>query len=606
MAAEISGVVSEQISDRKTLRTVCLVLTATFVVYADVAIVNVAAPMIERTLRASVTDLELIVAGYQIAFAATLVTGGRLADILGCRNMFIIAFSCFVVTSAACGLAGSAGQLIAFRILQGVSAALLAPQVVATIQVALPAERRSGAFAALGAVISIASIAGPLIGGFLIWANILGLGWRPIFFVNVPIGVIAIVLAPRLIPTFSGQEARKLDFTGTLLVVALLMAIMIPLTLGQLYGWPSWAWLCLVAAVVLGPIFLWSQRWSERRGRDPLLPSILWRDKAFKSGFLLYFVLFSGVVAFFLYYSILAQTGYRITALWVAITAIPFGVATAFFSTISGRLVRRWGGRQILAFGTGVCGIGFLSLLWPVTQVRGSLLAEWTIPSQVVIGAGLGLVIAPLLGVVLAGIPSSAAGAASGLLSVAQVTGGAIGVGLMGVLFQSQLDRGIVSATASQLRSGMTYSLLYNPVTFGLSALIIITLLRPAQGSRLSRPSSPTRRTWRMPARSTSNPEIGLILDGDHDCSASQRTDLPRPPPRDTRGFPRSGRAYLPCAAHIVLAGPGDDLPAGRGTAAKWPEAGRGDHLVYREPGGRRADPACRAPDRLPHRIHPA
>lgn len=481
-AQALSGRPNDQLSGRKALQVVCVVLTATFVVYADLSVVSIAAPVIERQLRASVTELELMVAGYQITYAAALVTGGRLADTLGCRRMFVLAFTCFVLTSAACGLADSPAELIAFRVLQGVSAALLQPQVVAAIQVALPPERRAGAFSALGAVISLATIAGPLLGGLLIGVNIFGLGWRPIFFINVPIGIAALALGARLIPTFSSQEAKKLDFIGTLLIAATLVAIMAPLTLGQLYGWPLWAWLCLVAAAVLGPLFLWSQRWSERNGRDPLLPSILWQDKAFRAGFLLYLILFSGISAFFLYYSILVQSGYRITALGTAVTTIPFGIAAAALSTFSGPLTRRWGGWQVLAAGACICGLGFASLLLPVTQIRGADLAVWTMPSQLVMGAGLGLVIAPLLGVVLAGIRSSEAGAASGLLAVALVIGGAVGVGLMGLLFQSQIVGGVASATASQLRSGMIYSLFFNPVTFGLSAIIVVTSFRRRRG----------------------------------------------------------------------------------------------------------------------------
>lgn len=485
-ARAVSSRSGDQLLGRDAFQVICVVLTATFVVYADLSVVSLAAPVIERQLRASVTDLELMVAGYQITFAAALVTGGRLADILGCRRMFVLAFTCFILVSAACGLAGSPAELIAFRVLQGVSAALLQPQVVATIQVALPPERRAGAFSALGAVISLSTVAGPLLGGSLIGANIFGLSWRPIFFINVPIGIAALALGARLIPALPSQEAKKLDFTGTLLVASTLVAVMVPLTLGKLYGWPPWTWLCLAAAAVLGPLFLWSQRRAERSGRDPLLPSILWRDKAFRVGFMLYLILFSGITAFFLYYAILLQSGYRITALGNAVTTIPFGIAAAALSSFSGPLARRWGGWRVLAAGACICGLGFASLLLPVTQVRGANLAVWTMPSQLVAGAGLGLVIAPLLGVVLSGIRSSEAGAASGLLSVALVIGGAVGVGLMGLLFQSQLASGVASATASQLRSGMIYSLLYIPVTLGISAVIVITSFRDHHGRRNS------------------------------------------------------------------------------------------------------------------------
>jgi MFS family permease len=297
MATTAIQEVPEYASRRAAKLTVALVLTATFVAYADLSMVNIAAPVLQRQLHANVGDLELMVAGYQIAYAAILVTGGRLADIFGCRRVFTGAFGAFVLTSVACGLATSAGEMIVFRVLQGMSAGLLAPQVVTIIQVVLPPARRAGAFAALGAVISIASTIGPLLAGFLIWADVLGLSWRPIFLINVPVGIVAIALGVRLIPTLTGQRAKRLDIPGSVIVAALLVALMVPLTLGQLYDWPGWAWLSLAAVPVLGALFVMSQRWLERRARDPVLPAVLWRDKAFRAGFLIYFVVFSGVAA---------------------------------------------------------------------------------------------------------------------------------------------------------------------------------------------------------------------------------------------------------------------------------------------------------------------
>jgi MFS family permease len=461
--------------------TVALALTATFVANADVNMVIIAAPVMQRQLHANVGDLELMVAGYQIAYAAILVTGGRLADVFGCRRVFIGAFGAFVLTSTACGLATSAGEMIAFRMLQGASAGLLAPQVVTIIQVVLPPAKRGGAFSALGAVISIASTIGPLLAGFLLWADVLRLTWRPIFLINVPIGVVAIILGTRLIPTLTGQRAKRLDLLGSVIIAALLVALMVPLSLGQLYGWPQWVWISLGAVPVLGALFIASQRWLERRGRDPLLPAMLWKDGAFRTGFVLYFTLFSGVTAFFLYYSMLIQSGYHATALFLSITIIPFGVAIGFFSIMSAGLIRRFEGWRVLTAGAVLCGLGFLSMLLPATQVTSGAVAAWMIPSQVVTGAGLGLVIAPLLGAVLAGIRSSEAGAASGLLSMAQVIGGALGVGFMGLLFQSSLPGGVAAATAAELRSGLARSLIFDPVVFAVSLVIIVTLLRPAK-----------------------------------------------------------------------------------------------------------------------------
>jgi EmrB/QacA subfamily drug resistance transporter len=457
--------------------TVCVALLATFVVYADLGIITVAAPVIHRDLGASVTDLELMVSGYQIACAAGLITGGRLADILGCRTMFVASFGAFALTSAACGLAASPGQLIVFRILQGLAAAALSPQAVVIIQVVVPAERRAGAFSALGMVLSTATVAGPLIAGLIVSANILGSGWRPIFFINVPIGLVAMAFGARLIPGLRGQQRKRIDYGGAFLVALALGALMAPLTLGPVYGWPLWTWLCLAAVPVLGGAFLWSQRRLGDRGRDPMLPLELWQDRAFRTGLLLYAVVFSGLVAFFLYYGITLQTGLHISPLRQAVTTTPWAVSIAVFSAVSGKFVRGLGSRLTLVYGAVIAGIGFLSMVVAVHVVTDKSLMIWTIPSQIVAGAGLGLLIAPLLGVVLAEIRRPLAGAASGLLSTCSQIGGALGVGLMGVLFQSQLPGTIERATAGELRSGLALSLLYNPVIFALSAWIIATRL---------------------------------------------------------------------------------------------------------------------------------
>ncbi len=464
-------------TSRRPGLTVCVALIATFVVYADIAILNIAAPVIERKLGASVADLELMVAGYQISYAAMLVTGGRLADILGCRTMFVASFGGFVLTSTACGLATSPGQLIAFRVLQGVAAAALSPQVVAIIQVVLPAERRAGAFAALGSVISGATVAGPLIAGVLVSANILGSSWRPIFLINVPVGLVAMGFGARLIPGLRGERVQRLDFGGALLLMAALVALMAPLTLGPFTGWPAWTWLSLAAVVPLGAAFAWSQRRLGALHRDPMLPAGLWRDGAFRTGMVLYTVVFSGVIAFFLYLGITLQTGLHITPIRQAVATSPFALCLAVVSAISGKFVRELGGRRTLAYGSVIAGVGFLSFVLPVSLVPGKALVLWTIPSQLIAGAGLGLVIAPLLGVVLAEIRSSDAGAASGLLSTAQVIGGALGVGLMGLLFSSQLPA--AGATAGDLRAGLALALLVNPLAFGLASLVIVTRLRP-------------------------------------------------------------------------------------------------------------------------------
>ena len=464
---------------RRAKRAVWLVLSATFVVSADISIVAVAAPPIQRGLHASVADIELTVAAYQIAYSALLITGGRLGDLFGRRALFLWGFAGFVATSAACGLATTPGELVAFRALQGVTAAMLSPQVLATIQLVLPPERRPAAFAAQSAMLSLATVIGPVLAGLLYYGNILGLSWRPIFLVNVPLGLAAIWLGREYIPSLRSSSAKRLDPLGTVLVVLTLAAVTAPLSLGPQYGWPLWCWLSLAASPVLALAFLRLQHVEERRGQAPLLPPDLWRDRAFRTGVALFLVVFSGVVAFFLYYFILLQNGYGVSTLWAAVTTVPVGIGTIALSVAAGRLIRRWGGRRVSMVGATIAALGSLSMFLPIALVSNPSVADWTIPSQLVLGSGLGLLFAPLFTVVLAGIRSSSVGAASGLLVTAQITGGALGVAGTGLLFQSRLHGSVDQATAGQLSSGLVHALLYNPIAFSVSLLIIYILPKP-------------------------------------------------------------------------------------------------------------------------------
>ena len=461
---------------RKARSAVRLVLTASFVIFADVTIVTLVAPVIREDLGASVTDIALTIAGYQVAYAATLITGGRLGDIFGRRRMFTLAFIAFVVTSAACGLAGSPGQLIVFRVLQGIAAALLSPQVLATIQIVLPPEHRARAFAALSMVLSLASITGPVLAGLLVSANVLGLGWRPIFLINVPIGLVSIVLGVRLVPTFRNPAAKRLDVIGVCLVVLLLIALMTPLSLGRVYHWPLWTWLAFATLPFLAAAFIRSQRSLHSRGRDPLVPPSLARDPAFRVGVLLYPTVFSGGIAFYIYFSLVLQTGFGLTPLWVALSKVPSGIAAIAVSAMTARLVRRWGGRPLVAAGAAGCFIGFLAMLPAVAWVQDWTLAVWTLPGQVLVGVGFGLLVAPLLGTVLAGIRSGDVGAASGLLSTAQLTGVALGITTTGLLFQARLPENIAAATAAQLSDALTDCLFYTLFVLAASMVLIAVL----------------------------------------------------------------------------------------------------------------------------------
>ncbi|MEU9980229.1 MFS transporter [Streptomyces sp. NPDC050856] len=468
-------------ADRTANRSVALVLTAAFMVLADVSIVNTAAPAIQGDLGAGLADIQLVVAGYQIGYAALLVTGGRLGDITGRRAMFSTGLLLFTLASLACGLAPSPGFLIGARIVQGLSAGLLYPQVIATIQTVLPPERRAGGFAALGAVISMGTIAGPILAGVLIALDIAGTGWRAVFLINVPIGLVVLVLAQKLVPVARNSAGGRVSVSSVALLSTLLVVLMTPLTIGRDHDWPLWAWLLLAATVPLAWGFLAQQRWIAQRGRAALLPPGLWKDRAFRLGVTLYFVFFSALYSFFLYFSYLLQYGLGESALYAGLSMVTYSIGSFITSTRSKGLIGRHGGRKVALSGALASAAGSALMIVPVILVHDWTLSLWIVPPLFVTGCGLGLVLAPLLSTVLAGIRSSEAGVASGLLSTSQQIGGAVGIAVVGLAVLAAVPGGVLeSATARQLGNGFAAGLVLMVVVFLVSAALIAKLPKPA------------------------------------------------------------------------------------------------------------------------------
>ena len=450
-----------------------LVLGAAFMLLADTSIVNLAVPSIQRELAASVPDVQLMVAGYQVAYAVLLITGGRLGDLWGRQRMFAVGAASFTLASLACGLAQGPEQLIAGRVWQGLSASLLYPQVIATLHLAVAPERRARAFAWLGAVVSSATIAGPIIAGLLIAADVAGSGWRPIFLVNVPVGVVLVALAPRLVPENRGRRSR-LDLAGTLTVVVLLTALMVPLTIGRDAGWPAWGWALLLCVPPLAGLFLWLEAALERRGSAPLLRPGLWADPGFRLGLALYLVFFAGVVPFFLYYSIVLQFGLGYSTLAAAAAMVPYAVGTTIVSLRSAWFVATFTAPRTILAGCLVCAAGSVALLATVAaNDSGERLALAMTPAMFLTGLGLGLVIGPLLGFVLSGVHTDDSGAVSGLLSTAQQIGASVGVALLGLAFFRGFTGDLVGLGYPLLQDSLTYALLVVVAAFGLASLLV-------------------------------------------------------------------------------------------------------------------------------------
>jgi len=411
-----------------------VVLIAVFMQLMDISIVNVAIPSIQRDLDASYSQVQWVLAGYQLAFAVVLITGGRLGDIYGRKRLFLIGVSGFTIASALCGFAQSPVMLVSSRFLQGAMGALMFPQALSVTQVEFPQRERGVAFGITGAVIGLATISGPLLGGLLIAGNLFGLDWRPIFLVNLPLGVLAVVAAVVLLRESRAEGALRLDPGGVAIVSVALLMLIYPLVEGRDLGWPAWTFLLMAASVPVFWMFALYERRKTRRDNSPLVVLSLFGERALVSGLLLNLVFFSGVAAFFLTFSLFLQIGLGFTALHSGLTTIPFSFGTAIGSAVSVRLAPRLG-RAILSLGCLLLVAGMLAVMATVSRY-GEVIHSWQLlPALVVCGLGLGLTIPPLLNVILAGISGRSAGSASGVLSTTQQVGSALGVAIIGVIF---------------------------------------------------------------------------------------------------------------------------------------------------------------------------
>lgn len=454
---ETAAMAAEPEVDPRRWIALGVVLTAAFMVLLDISIVNVAIPSIQRNLNASFAQIQLVLAGYQLAYAVVLITGGRLGDIFGRKRLFMTGMAGFILASASCGFAQNPDMLVISRVVQGLMAALMFPQVLSVVQVVFPPRERGTAFGLFGAVIGVATIAGPLLGGLLIGSGSDVGRWRWVFLVNLPVGLAALTAAWFLLGESRSPRARRLDITGTVLVSAALGMLAYPLVEGRDQGWPAWSFLLMAAALPVLVIFVFYEKVKTRRDGSPLVELSMFLDRAFRSGTVLSAVFFSAIPAFFLIFSLTLQIGLGFSPLRTGLTTVPWSVATAISSTLSVRLAARLG-KNILAIGSFLLMVGMLGVILTIRARGTSLDGPELIPALLISGLGMGCIIAPLTNIILAGIGRGDAGSASGVLTTMQQVGGALGVAVVGVIFFGLLGGradNASSAVIPQLRADL-------------------------------------------------------------------------------------------------------------------------------------------------------
>lgn len=414
-------------------RAVSIVMVGMFMAILDSFIVIVAEPAIQADLGASTGQLQWTLAGYQLSYAVFMITGGRLADLYGRRRVFILGTAVFTLSSIGCALAPEPATLIVARVVQGLGAALVVPQVFAFITLLVPATGRHRVFGVLGIVIGMATISGQLIGGLLIGADLFGSDWRSVFWVNVPIGLATIALAARFVPESRASGARTIDLRGVAALSVALFLLVFPLIQGREAGWPWWTWACFMASAAAFAVFVAIERSVDRRGGDPLLTLSLFAQRSFSLGIVLVMSVYALLTSYYLALSISMQDGLGLSALGAGLVYTPAAVTFFVFSMIAGRIVPKYR-RRVLEVGSIVLAAGYLTTA--IVLLSGPrLTALLVIPTLMLQSAGGGLLITPLLNTVLTRIAPESVGMASGALSTAQQVGGALGVAVIGTVF---------------------------------------------------------------------------------------------------------------------------------------------------------------------------
>lgn len=472
-----------------------IILVPVFMMTLDIFIVNVAIPSIQTKLNASAAAIQFVISGFALAIAAGLITAGRLGDLYGRRRMFAIGLFVFTAASAACGFAPNAGFLIGARVVQGLGGALMSPQALAILGLLYTGAHRAKAFAYYGLTMGFAGVFGQLIGGALIKANIAGSDWRSIFLINVPVGLAALALIPRMVPKSKAAGKAKLDLLGALLATAAVVAVVLPLIEGRQQHWPLWTWLCLAAALPLFAGFFVYQNSLRRRGGSPLVDLALFHERAFSVGLATTLTYYSAMTSFFLIFALYLQQGQLLDPLQSGLVFLPAGVGFFAASLQAGKMAKRLG-RQTLAVGALAVGAGYALQALTVHEIGATGAIAWISPGLLIAGYGMGTVMAPLISLVLMNISPQYAAAASGVLSTAMQIGNALGVAIVGIVFYNALG---TSPTPAALPHAFVISILLL-VAFTVAVAVLVQFLtaRPAKAQQT--PSAPAQTQAQAPS----------------------------------------------------------------------------------------------------------
>ncbi|HYY18712.1 MAG TPA: MFS transporter [Streptosporangiaceae bacterium] len=463
-----------------------VLLLGQFMCIIDVLVTNVAMPSIAASLHASGASLQLVVGGYTIAYAMLLITGARLGDRYGRRRTYLAGVLIFTAASLACALAPDSQALIGFRLVQGAGAAVLVPQVFSIIQLNFTGPARARALSAYAAVLSAGAVTGLVLGGVVVTADLFGTGWRPVFAINVPIGIVLAAVVPRLVPPDAPVgRTKKLDLAGLGAAACAVLLIVLPLVLGREEGWPAWGFGCIAVGVVLAAGFVLIERRVAARGGDPLLNLAVLRAPALPSGLVTLAATQIAYGGLLFAYTLYLQAGLGESALRAGLSYLPFA-AVFGLAGYNGRRLPAAARRVLVPAGLTASILAYLALAAGLHSAgsRGGITAlTWT--GLAAVGLGLGLSVSPLLTQSLMHVPAARAADASGLLTTTVQLGQLLGVAAIGSVYLSRAGHSGDAATSAAAMSGTA---LWLAALSAAGLLAAAVMVRAAQGRRSTNP----------------------------------------------------------------------------------------------------------------------
>ncbi|MEU6180981.1 MFS transporter [Streptomyces coeruleorubidus] len=456
-----------------------VVLFGSFMDLLDATIVTVAAPAVAQDLGAGDAQIQWMIASYVLALGAGLVTGGRLGDQYGRKRLFMTGLAGFMLTSALCALAADPGMLIGMRAAQGLTAGVMVPQVFGIIRASFAPGERAKAFGAYGAVQGLASVAGPLLGGLLVDGDVFGLGWRTIFWINVPVSILALIIGAKVLPESRSASTARPDLLGALLAASGILLLLLPIIQTETWGWTWASYALLAAGIAVLAIFLTYERRLAGRGDEPVFDPALLGIRAFAIGLSASVLFFGGLGAYFLTLSIYLQNGTGRTAWETGLVILPYALGSIITSGLGVAFAAK-AGRALLVTGSLTIAASQL-VLWAIIS-DGNDPDYWHLALALFVGGlGLGLAAPILVNVVLAGIPGRNAGAAGGVLSTVNQIGGAIGIAVLGTVFFTAVTESATGAPGpADYGHALSIVLVVSAVVYVAAALVMLALPKTA------------------------------------------------------------------------------------------------------------------------------